>query len=224
MYNWIQKKTGPASRLLETEEDYNKHSSQRLSVLLSLPEDDAETLKAFQGFAAGYDDVSFAHTHSADHAAKLEMSQKYGMVVFRTFDEGHKFLLDDEPLTVEKMKSFFEEHRYPYVTDFDQEAANRIFGQQKTAFILMTDSTDSDAVKTFREFAKNNQSEHLYSLSTVTTGFGARLAEYVGVKAEHDPTLRVVSFTGGNLNKFIVNDLTTEGLTQAVADFKAGKL
>ena len=51
------------------------------------------------------------------------------MVIFRTFDEGHKFLVDDNTLTVEKMKSFFEEHRYPYVAEFDQDSANRIFGQ-----------------------------------------------------------------------------------------------
>lgn len=50
------------------------------------------------------------------------------------------------------------------------------------------------------------------------------MAEYVGVKKEHDPTLRVVSFTGGNLNKFVVNDLTVEGLTKAVSDYKAGSL
>ena len=224
IYNWIQKKTGPASRLLATEAEYDSFSALKLSVLMYLPEEDTETLKVYQGFAAGFDDVTFAHTHSAEHASKLELNQKYGLVVFRTFDEGHKFLLDDAPLTAEKMKSFFEEHRYPYVADFDQDSANRIFGQQKTAFILMTDSTDSEQLATFKEFAKNNQGDYLYSLSSITTGFGARLAEYVGVKKENDPTMRVVSFTGGNLNKFIVNDISTEGLTKALVDFKAGKL
>jgi hypothetical protein len=58
----------------------------------------------------------------------------------------------------------------------------------------MTDSADSEATKTFSEFAKNNQGEYVFSSSTITTGFGARLAEYVGVKAENDPTVRVVSF------------------------------
>ncbi|MCP4264794.1 MAG: hypothetical protein GY777_04340 [Candidatus Brocadiaceae bacterium] len=57
------------------------------------------------------------------------MTSKYGFVVFRTFDEGHKFLVDDTPLTSAAMKTFFESHRYPFVMDFDQEAANRIFGQ-----------------------------------------------------------------------------------------------
>lgn len=41
------------------------------------------------------------------------------MIVFRNFDEGHKFLVSDEKLTVEKMKSFLEEHRYPFVSEFD---------------------------------------------------------------------------------------------------------
>ena len=63
MYNWIQKKTGPSTKLLETDEDYEKHSTLRLSVLMYLPAEDEETLNAFKGFAAGYDDVQFAHTH-----------------------------------------------------------------------------------------------------------------------------------------------------------------
>lgn len=37
------------------------------------------------------------------------------MVVFRNFDEGHKFLLDDSPLTADKMKQFLEAHRFPFV-------------------------------------------------------------------------------------------------------------
>lgn len=64
----------------------------------------------------------------------------------------------------------------------------------------------------------------MFSTSSITTGFGARLAEYVGVTKENDPTLRVVSFTGGNLNKFVVDDLSKEGLVKALEDFKAGKL
>lgn len=78
---------------------------------------------------------------------------------------------------------------------------------------MMTDSADSDQVNTFREFAKENQGEFVYSLSSITSGFGARLAEYVGVKTENDPTVRIVSFTGGDLKKYVVDDLTVEGLS-----------
>ena len=40
LYNWIQKKTGPASKELTNEEEYNLHSGMKLSVLYILPEDD----------------------------------------------------------------------------------------------------------------------------------------------------------------------------------------
>ena len=47
------------------------------------------------------------------------MTNKYGMVVFRTFDEGNKFLMNDTPFTAKEMKEFFESHRYPYVSEFE---------------------------------------------------------------------------------------------------------
>ncbi len=84
-----------------------------------LPKDDEEALKGYMGFAAAYDDVSFAHSHDEAHAKSVEVTSKYGFVVFRTFDDGHKFLVDEAPLTADKMKSFFESHRYPIVSEFD---------------------------------------------------------------------------------------------------------
>lgn len=84
-----------------------------------------------------------------------------------------------------------------------------------TALIMMSDDKDSEEVKTFMEFAKNNQGEDLvYSLSAVTSGFGQRLAEYIGVK--EGPTARFITFKNQNLEKFVVSDLTTEGLTKAL--------
>lgn len=77
---------------------------------------------------------------------------------------------------------------------------------------MLTDDKNDDSVKTFREFAKNNQNEDfIYSISAVTSGFGQRLAEYIGVK--EGPAARIISFKNKNLNKYIVSDLSTEGIT-----------
>jgi len=67
IYNWLKKKTGPASRLLENDEDYEKHSTQKLSVLLHLPSDSTDMLNIYQAMAAGYDDILFAHSHTEKH-------------------------------------------------------------------------------------------------------------------------------------------------------------
>ena len=134
-------------------------------------------------FAAGYDDVPFAHTTNSDHAQKLEISKPYGFVIFRNFDEGHKFNLRDEPMNFQEMKDYLEEHRFPFATEFDQDAANRIFGSQKNALIYLNDDHSHESLIAFKQFAKDNQKEDLvFTYSEVSNGFGKRLAEYIGVK------------------------------------------
>lgn len=51
--------------------------------------------------ASTYDDVSFAHTHSSDHSKKLELTEDFNMVVFRTFDDGKKTLSGSNAHTTE---------------------------------------------------------------------------------------------------------------------------
>lgn len=123
------------------------------------------------------------------------------------------------------MKEFLESHRFPIVSDFDQEAANRIFGGQLDAMFLLTDATEGESLDTFREFAKNNKSENLvFSISQISSGLGQRLAEYIGVKSDQDPAVRIVSFKDGKLDKFIVDNASAEGLAKGLADFKEGSL
>ena len=87
----------------------------------------------------------------------------------------------------------------------------------------MADDRENDTVKAFKEFAKQNSKEDVvFSLSTVTSGFGQRLSEYIGVKT--GPAVRFISFDGGNLNKYVVEDMTMEGLTAALEAFKKGTL
>lgn len=62
MYNWIQKKTGPASKHVQTEDEFQSHSNLNLSVMYLLPEGD-DNLSSYQAFAAEFDDVAFAHSH-----------------------------------------------------------------------------------------------------------------------------------------------------------------
>lgn len=44
LYNWIQKKTGPASKELGSDSEYDTHSQGRFSVLYILPEGDQTAL------------------------------------------------------------------------------------------------------------------------------------------------------------------------------------
>jgi protein disulfide-isomerase A1 len=224
MFNWLMKKTGPASSLMSTDDEANTHAGLNLSVLLLTQEGDETTLKAFMALAANYDDVPFAHATNADLFTKFEVTTKHAIVVFRNFDDGKKMMVSDEGLETGNMKKFFEGIRFPTVMDFDQKAAERIFGSQSPAMIYFTDDNDDTNLATFKELAKARQTDIFFARSTVTGGLGARLSEFLGVDKTNSPCVRLIKFEAGNLEKFVVTDLTTEGMDQALTDFLAGKL
>ena len=69
--------------------------------------------------ALNYEDVPFAHTSSEELKKSLEITYKYGFVVFRDFDDGKKFLVLDDSNDMNGFKQFFEAVRFPVVMDFD---------------------------------------------------------------------------------------------------------
>lgn len=77
--------------------------------------------------------------------------------------------------------------------------------------IYLSDDNNHESLTIFKQFAKDNQGKNLvYTTSAINSGFGKRLAEYIGVK--EGPTVRLISFKGKNLVKYIIDDLSVEGL------------
>jgi protein disulfide-isomerase A1 len=90
--------------------------------------------------------------------------------------------------------------------------------------IYFSDSKDS-GYETFKEFAAANTDKNLlFSYSTITQDLGARLSEFIGLTAKDTGAVRIINFNGQALDKYAVDGSSVETLTQAVADYKDGKL
>lgn len=224
MFNWLKKKTGPSSSELKDDKELEEHANKNLSVLFLCSAEDTEALKNFMALAAGYDDVSFAHSFNKDFKTKYEVDQKYALIVFRNFDDGRKFLVSEETPSTQTLKTFFEGVRFPQVMDFDQKAAERIFGSESPAMIFFSDDSNDASIEGFKQVAKERQGDIMFSKSTISSGLGARLSEFLGVTKTDAPTVRVIKFNNGSLDKYKVTDLTKEGVSKALDDFKAGNL
>lgn len=146
------------------------------------------------------------------------------MALFRNFDDGHKYLTGSAMLSAENMKGFINSHRFPLVMEFEQEAAERIFGSESSAMFFFSDDFEVEGVANFREVAKANQGKVVFSISKVTSGLGARLAEFIGVTGADAPTARIVKFENQALQKFVVNDTSVEGMSNALKSWEAGEL
>mgnify|MGYP002041465976 CR=1 FL=1 len=224
MFNWLKKKTGPSAVEITDAKALEEHAGKSLSVLFLHPEGDAEALKAYTALAAAYDDVPFAHSSSDEYKKKYEVDQKYGFVVFRDFDDGRKFLVSNEVPTTANLKTFFESVRFPLVMDFDQKAAERIFGSESPAIIFFSDDANDSNAEAFKNVAQSRKGDILFTKSSVTGGLGARLCEFLGVTAADAPTVRIIRFKNGALDKFKVSDLSEKSIGKALDDFKADKL
>lgn len=225
IYNWIQKKSGPATTEMTSTEDIKGLEKKKLAVLLVVEKDNADMLKNFNSVAAGYDDIPFYYTYNNSIKEEYKLNGSVAFVVFRDFDDGMKVLINDTGYTVAEMKEFLDTHRFPLVMPFEQEAAERIFGSESPAIFVFSDEKDTEAAKLLAEAAKENRSSGLvFSWSTITSGLGARLSEFLGVTSKDANTVRIVKFSGGNLMKYKLANVNKETLAHFIDDWKNNKL
>ena len=181
-------------------------------------------LKEFNNLAATMDDISFYFTFSEEVKSHYDIKEEANLVIFRNFDDGRK-ILSSPSLTTDVMKQFLMGHKFPLIMPFEQEAAERIFGSQSPAIFLFTDNPNADVTKAFKAAAQKNQGGELtFSQATITSGLGAKLAEFVGVTAQDEGSVRLVKFDGGNVKKFKLEKVTEDSLTAFLADYKNNKL
>lgn len=224
LYNWLKRKTGQASNQINNIQELDLHAANHLAVLLLYPEIDDEGLKSYMKVAGEYSDVPFAHSSNQEFKEKYGVDQTYAFIVFRSFDDGKKLLVTEEMPSVDTMKYFLELVRSPLVLDFDQKTAEKIFGNESSAIFFFTDDDNDVRYEDFREVASSRNSEIIFSKSVLTGGVASKLAEFLSVTKSEAPAVRIIGYTKSVMNKYRVDDISVEGLTQALDDFKADKL
>jgi protein disulfide-isomerase A1 len=172
-----------------------------------------------------FDDVVFAHSFEAANAAAYGVAVDT-LVLFRTFEEPQLNYAGE--FTADAVKAWIGSNSLPTVMDFDQPAAQKIFGENLPALFLLV--ADNDASKTAKEALNAASGELkgkiLMSATQVADGLGKRLGDYIGVVDADTPCVRIVNPTKeGAVNKYVYSgDITSEGLVKFYADFAAGTL
>jgi protein disulfide-isomerase A1 len=224
IYNWISKKTGPSTSELKTVDEAKELQGKKVAVVLATTKDNEALLKAFETLAASTEDISFHFTFSPEVKQHIGAEDNTVFAVLRNFDEGNKYLTGDN-LTLEAMKDFLNGHKHPLVMPFEHEAAERIFGSESPAIFVFNDEADSEAIMAFKAVAKKNVGGPLvFSHSTITTGLGARLAEFLGITGKDTDSVRIIKFAAGNLLKYKLENVTEENLDHFINDWKNEKL
>lgn len=220
---YINKKMNPTSKELTKTEEVSELETSKLSVVLVTNGPAPEQLAVFNTFSTNYE-IGFYFTTFAEALALTGSTGRYNFVVYRNFDDGRKVLSSENPITAEEMKTFLDSVKYPTVMEFDQEAAEKIFGGEETCVFLFTNDKTNDAVTLFNQVASERKGQIIFSRSTIKGDLGERLSEYLGITEDENNTIRLIRFEGGNVVKYRLHDWTKEDLLTFIDEFKAGNL
>jgi protein disulfide-isomerase A1 len=217
--NWIKKKTGPATTTITDAAALDKLKSDNKVVVAYFGADN-DHFKNFVKVAQANDALTFAHSHEST----LREAAGADVVLYKQFDEGFNTYEGD--YSVDSIKSFINTHRYPVVMPFEgDEAIERVFGKEAAAVVLFTDDSNSEEYKAFQDAAREQKGKIVWSHSTVTSGLGQRLSDYVGVKVADAPVAWIVAPKAGDLSKFPLKEkITKEALLRFVDHFENEKL
>ena len=221
--NWMRKKTGPATKLIQSTEDIDKLKKDNDVVLIYFGNNKNE-LDEYTKVARKNEDFPFANVENEEIAKKLGI--KMGTVVmFRNFEEPQKELSGS--LTSKKIEEFIDSFSSPKVMGFDEKAAQIIFGKAIPAIILYCDK-NSDKWEEYRKLMETISDKIGGKLKVVQTdikeGMASRLAEYIGVKESDLPSVRIAD-TRIDLKKYnMEGEINEKNILKFIEDWENNKL
>lgn len=219
---WMKKKTGPAVQTLNTVEEIEKFIDQEVALVYF--GDKKEQIDIFESIARENEDFQFGLVKSEEGIKKYE-AEKDSVVLFKKFDEKRNDLKGE--ITKEKINEFIKSHSTPLVMKFDDKCAQVIFGKNQPGLFLYRDK-NSEKSKEYEEImrkvAEKVKGKLQVVVSDIKEGLESRLADYVGVKSEDLPSVRIAD-TRVDLKKYIMQgEITVENINKFVDDWDEGKL
>ena len=191
---WLEKKTGPAAKTLESVEDAKAYIAENDIAIVGLFKDlDSADAKAFLDAAGNMDDYPFAVTSEAAVLDEYKVDVS-GIVLFKNFDEGRNDL--EGEVTEEAIVKFVSGNALPLVVEFNQETAQKIFsGEIKSHLLLFLSAAAEDfsaKVDIAKAIAKDHKGEMLFVTINTDEEDHKRIMEFFGLEESELPSMRII--------------------------------
>lgn len=224
---WLNKKTGPPAKELETIEASEEFLKENQVVVVGFFKDrESAQAKAFLATANSVDEYPFGITSNEDVYKKYEASCG-NVILFKQFDDG-KAVFDGE-FTEENLKKFVTSQAMPLVVEFNHDSAQRIFGGEIKSHLLMFVSKEAGHIEKYvdpsKEIAKKYHDQVLFVSINADEEDHQRILEFFGMKKEEVPSMRIIKLEE-DMAKFKPekDELSADNIEAFVKKFLDGKL
>ena len=219
--NWMRKKTRPCFKTLKTVEEVEKFQKDNDVVLVYFGNINTD-IEEFTKVARKNEGFPFAVVEAEDVIKKF--SKAGTVVLFKNFDEKKRELTEVKEKSIDE---FINKYSFPKVMKFDQKAAQIIFGKSLPAIILYaSEKSDkwSEYQKLLTSISEKLDSKLIVVLTDIKEGIAARLAEFIGIKENELPTVRIAD-TRGDIKKYnMEGEINEKNILKFVEDWENNKL
>uniref|UniRef100_A0A915KFQ2 protein disulfide-isomerase n=1 Tax=Romanomermis culicivorax TaxID=13658 RepID=A0A915KFQ2_ROMCU len=189
---WVNKKTQPAYKVLESADDAKKFQEQHSVTILGFFKDtSSEKASLFKQLATKIDDLVFAMVTDEKVYKNYEMSAD-GILMLKKFDEGR--MIYNGEYESNALESWLHVNSLPLVSDFSQETAGKLFGGEIKSHHLLFVSKQSDDYLTlmdaFKKSAEKFRGKVIFVSINVDVEDNLRIMEFFGMKKEEVPSTR----------------------------------
>ncbi|XP_055595948.1 protein disulfide-isomerase-like [Uranotaenia lowii] len=225
--SWLEKKTGPAAKELETVEAAEEFLKENnVAVVGFFKNRDSDEAKAFLSTANAVDDYPFGITSSEEVYAKYE-AKCGSIVLFKHFDDG-KAVFEGE-VKEDALKKFVAAQALPLIVDFSHETAQKIFGGEIKNHLLFFISKEAGHFEKYidpaKEIAKKYREKILFVTIDADQEDHQRILEFFGMKKEDVPSMRIIHLEEDMAKyKPETNDLAADKIDTFVSSFLEGKV
>ena len=219
--NWVRKKSGPPTKPLKTADDVEKFQSDN-EVCAIYFGNDAEEIKVFEGVALKIEDYPFGVVEDEEVAKKFNAKPK-SVVIFKKFDEKRN---DLETVKEKELNDFLEKYSQKRVGTFDDKTTERVFGKNQPALVYFGEKGDkwNEAEKIMEKIADKVGGKLKVVMSEIKEGMAKRIAEYIGIKNENLPSVRIL-YTRRDIKKYIMEgSIDEKNILNFIDGWEQGKL
>ena len=191
---WVKEKIARSLKELYGEIDLNLFAQQN-EVFIAFLGVNEELFKIFETINLENEDLPFTYCKTND-CFESQKTTNGSVVLLKHFDERVNVLT--APYTQEQLRDFIKLNYLRRVLKFDQKTATHIFARKNPAIILFRDRNTpntADLDKLMELIAKEYKGFIQVVITGISEGFEKKLADYIGVREEDLPTVRIVDTT-----------------------------
>jgi len=203
--SWVNKKSGPATRTLNSVDDFLDFLEiNEVFVLGVFSDAESSKVKAFNELASSDENLVYATAFSPEIKNKLALSTD-AIVVLKAFDDRRNdFAIDGEMFDIEEVENFIAGSSVPVIQEFTMESSKRIFASPIKKHALFFTNKASDYHKSTMaimfEVGTQNKGRMLFVHVPSTED---KVIDFFGVTEDSFPFLVVADMSGeGQMKKY----------------------